>query len=278
VSIRTTDAATGAADDAAPATEAATPGAEPPARADGGRREAANDTAAPPDRTAASAPVDGTAPRQAQGRETVAPDDLGPVSSTPGGDSLLLTPSPADHWHPDDSPPLAPTPSFLRDAERAARWRQPRMRLALAMAALGLLALLAGQAGLAYRDLLAARWPALRAPLQQACALIGCTVEPPRHIAALSVESSSLLQVGNDSVYALQVAVRNRSELALLPPALELVLTDTQGRTVARRVLSLAELGQPLRTLPPGGEVTAEAMLATGSQRVAGYTIEIFYP
>lgn len=73
-----------------------------------------------------------------------------------------------------------PTPSFLRQAERAARWRQPRVRAALA-AGCGLAALLlAGQALHAARDTVAAQVPALRPLLAQGCAWLGCTLQAPR--------------------------------------------------------------------------------------------------
>lgn len=210
-------------------------------------------------------------------RETVVPD-LPPASTLNAGDSILLEPSPADDWRPEDSPERAPTPSFLVAAARAERTRHPVARRTLGVAALLLAVLLAAQAALAYRDVVAARWPALRTPLESVCAVLGCTVEPLRFIAALSVEASSLQQIGSEPVYALQIALRNRSDTELLAPAIDLVLTDTQGRPIARRILTLAELGRPSRVLPAGSEVSAQATIATGPQRVAGYTIEIFYP
>jgi hypothetical protein len=117
-----------------------------------------------------------------------------------------------------------------------------------------------------------------RAPLQQACDWLGCRIEPLRHMAALSVEASGLQQIGTATVYKLSVVIRNRSTQDLMAPSLDLVLSDSLGATVARRVMSLSELGRPARVIPAGAEWSGQAMLDTGDRRISGYTIEIFYP
>jgi uncharacterized membrane protein YczE len=114
--------------------------------------------------------------------------------------------------------------------------------------------------------------------LDKACAWAGCRLELPRHIAALSVDSSGLQQLGTTTLYSLSVVLRNRSDIELMLPALDLVLTDLQGRTIARKVLTMADLGLSSRALPAGAELSAQANLSVGERRVAGYTIEIFYP
>jgi hypothetical protein len=43
-------------------------------------------------------------------------------------------------------------------------------------------------------------------------------------------------------------------------------------------VLTVAELGHLGESLPAGGEVALQATLDLGDRRVAGYTIELFYP
>jgi len=171
-----------------------------------------------------------------------------------------------------------PLPSFVRAAQRAERWQRPGTRRALWGCALGLGVLLAAQAGLAYRDVVAARWPAARAPLAQACAVLGCRIEPPRHIAALTVDSSGLQQLGTSAIYTLSLVLRNRSDIELMLPALDLVLTDPQGGTVSRKVLPMAAFGRSARALGAGAELPLQASLDLGGRRVSGYTIEIFYP
>lgn len=177
----------------------------------------------------------------------------------------------------------ANAPGFLLSAERAARWRSPRVRALLGAALLLGLAGLAAQVAYEYRDLLAARHPEARPLLEQACAALGCKVEPARVIGSLSVDSSGLVRVERSSLYKLQVTVKNNAGIDLAVPALDLSITDTQGRLIARKVLTLAELGVKQATIPAGRELMAQATLqAQGetatAQPVAGYTIELFYP
>jgi predicted Zn finger-like uncharacterized protein len=176
-------------------------------------------------------------------------------------------------------------PSFVRRADRAARWQQPRVRAALAGLALLALITLAAQVAHSYRDLVAARWPAARPLLVQACAVLDCEVGAPRLIDALVVESSGLVRVEKSRVYKLSVALRNQGALEVALPALDLTLTDTQGRLVARKVLRAADLGvapAAQSSLGAGRELGLQATLQTPAsapgEAVAGYTIELFYP
>ncbi len=185
-------------------------------------------------------------------------------------------PPPTDDISADPRP--QPTPSFVRQAERAARWRQPRVRAALlavgVLAGLGL----AAQVMLEYRDLAAARFTGARPALERACEWLGCTVGPAHLIDGLVVESSGLVRVEKSDVYKLSVALRNRAALEVALPALELSLTDSQGQLVARRVLPMSELGVKQATLAAGRELSLAATLQAATAPVAGYTIELFYP
>jgi predicted Zn finger-like uncharacterized protein len=172
----------------------------------------------------------------------------------------------------------APTPEFIRRADRAARWRHPARRGALAALSLLLGALLAAQIALYYRDRLAASWPVSQPWLQSACNMLDCRIEAPRHIDSLSVDSSGLVRVEGSSMYRLSLVLQNKASTRVHMPAVELALTDTQGQTMARRVLHAAELGNPAESLAPRAEVLLQATLELGEQRVAGYTLELFYP
>ncbi len=185
----------------------------------------------------------------------------------------------------DDSRPAEPAadlraepPPFVRQAERAASWRSSRHRAALAVAVLFAAGLLVLQVAMAYRDLIAARWSVLRPPLALLCSWAGCRIEPPRQVTALVVDSSGLVRVGTTSSYRLSVVLRNRAPIELALPALDLTLTDARGEVIARRVLDSAELGAAQRSLPGGGELSLQALLAVGDRAVSGYTIEVFYP
>jgi len=197
----------------------------------------------------------------------------------PGADADAdAGPLPDPRAEPDDRPP----PSFVRQADRAARWRQPRFRLALGAGA-GMAALVLGaQVMFTYRDLAAARWPALRPALQQACAALSCELGAARALGGLAVQSSGLARVEVSDLYRLSVTLRNQSDIELAVPAIDLSLTDTQGRLVSRRVLRLAELGHLPEGLAAGREVVLQTTLQVAStgamEPVAGYTIDLFYP
>lgn len=213
-----------------------------------------------------------------------------PASDAPHAEPGLDGPPAAQPEARSDAPPdtaatareeashgLPPTPSFVVQAERAARWRSPGVRVALALATLLALLGLGAQAGFVWRDRIAAAYPAARPLLQQACAALGCRVEDYRQIDALSVESSGLLRQDGAPVYRLAVTLRNRAAFEVAAPALDLSLTDAQGRQIARRVMTMRDLGMPLRTLGPGSEMPIQAPLAIDGA-VSGYTVEIFYP
>jgi predicted Zn finger-like uncharacterized protein len=170
-------------------------------------------------------------------------------------------------------------PGFLRQADRAARWQRPRVKLGLALLAALLGLLLAAQAALWQRDALAARWPGASPLLALLCEPLSCRIEPLRHLDALAVESSRLIQIDNASTYRLQVALRNRDVQPLLMPALDVTLTDSRGEVVARKVLSRTDFGPSVpTTLAAGAELSLQAVLDAGERRITGYSIEIFYP
>ena len=209
-----------------------------------------------------------------------------PPAEPPRYADLLASTQPpeASTLAPDDipGPSAGDAPSFVVSADRAARWRAPRMRaLLVVLALLGLLGLV-GQVGYEYRDLVAARYPAARPLMESACATLGCRVEAARSIEGLSVESSGLVRVEKSSLYRLQVAMRNRAGIDLAVPALDVTLTDTQGRIISRKVLKLADLGTAQATIAAGQELGVQATLQAqgeaAAQPFAGYTIELFYP
>jgi hypothetical protein len=169
-------------------------------------------------------------------------------------------------------------PSFVREAERAERWRSPGVRALLLTGLLLALLALAGQALYVWRDRAAARWPEWRATLEAACAPLGCRVEHARAIEALAVESSGLVRVDKSDLYRLAVALRNQQDFAVALPAIDLSLTDTQGRLIARRVVRPAELGVTATTVGARAELQLQGTIQVSAAPVAGYTIEIFYP
>ena len=168
-------------------------------------------------------------------------------------------------------------PDFLRRAERRARWRSTPARLAVAMACtLSLLALLM-QFGHHYRDSLASQWPSMRPVLATWCSLAGCTLEAPRHLEDVLVESSALTRAPGIDGFVLSVNLRNRSATALALPSIDMNLTDGNGRLVARRALAPRDF-RAGSILQAGAEAALKLTLVTGTVAIAGYSVEIFYP
>ncbi|MBK1712624.1 zinc-ribbon and DUF3426 domain-containing protein [Rubrivivax gelatinosus] len=176
-----------------------------------------------------------------------------------------------------DSTP-APQPAFLRRAEREARWRRPGVRAALAACCLLGTAALGAQATFEYRDLVVARWPGTAPLVMALCHAPACTIEAPRAIEGLSVESSGLVRLEGTAMYQLQLLLRNRSALPLAVPALDLTLSDSRGGTVARRIITPAEAGIAAPAVQPAAEMPIQITLSAAGRPIAGYTIEIFYP
>lgn len=223
-----------------------------------GRPAAAGTTLPGPDIQTGVAPAAIAADQSASARA----DGEGPV--VVGGDRAAAAP--------------ATTPSFVRAAERAERWRRPSVRALLASALFAATALLAAQWLYVWRDQAAARWPVLRPLLAQTCDTLGCRIGPVRSIESLAVESSGLVRVDKSDVYRLGVALRNQGSYDVALPAIELALTDTQGQLIARRVLRAAELGAGSATLAAHGDLALQATIQVAAAPVAGYTIELFYP
>jgi Protein of unknown function (DUF3426) len=78
--------------------------------------------------------------------------------------------------------------------------------------------------------------------------------------------------------FKLSVALHNRGELPLALPSVDLSLTDAAGQLVARRALTPQDFHIAAVSLAPGAEAAWQLTLSAGSPRVAGYTVEIFYP
>lgn len=225
------------------------------------------------------------APETAQEAASGEADDGG---TEPPAESEPSTPDPdpappaeiaADEdGEPDDAP--APEPGFITAARRDAYWRRPAVRAALAGAGCVLAAVLGLQAAVQERDVIAARFPAARAPLQALCEPLGCVLQAPRRIAAVVIDSSSFVKArGDASGYRLQVSIKNTSALTIAMPALELTLTDAQEQTVLRRVLPPQELAAPPELA--AGAVWSGAVsvqLAGAADPVAGYRLLAFYP
>jgi len=276
-------------DSGAMALDVAQPAARP-----GGPPLPADATTTPPAPPAAEPALDPAAAQLARDFASTSAPETRPPQASELLNPPAMRPDAADPSQPraaaanrrprSAQPAGATAPSFVRDADRAARWRRPGVRLALGGVALLASALLAAQVAHTWRDRLAVQQPALAPLLQASCGLLGCEVGPAHVLDALSVESSGLVRVERSNLYKLQVSLRNRAAHDVALPALDLSLTDARGELISRRVLRPAELGESAATIGAGRDLTLQATLqsagpAGGAGRViAGYTVELFYP
>jgi predicted Zn finger-like uncharacterized protein len=230
------------------------------------------------DRTSATAAFADSGALPAQG--VLEPDPL-PVEvrrATPApehADTVLSATFPLDPVAPMSRPAL---PGFVRSADREAFWRRTGVRVALSLVVLALTGLLALQVAVDRRDTIAAHLPEYRAAMTRLCAELGCRIEALRRIDRLSVDSSGLSRVEGAALYRLSLTLHNRADTELLTPAIDLVLTDAAGATIARRVVLASEFGFAEPVVGAGQELPLQAVLSVVDRRISGYTVELFYP
>jgi predicted Zn finger-like uncharacterized protein len=229
--------------------------------------EPASPRPAPPDEAETHSPQDFADARF--------PSEMPPDAEPAHGDTEAVDDTAVPTLPPADA---EPAPHFVLAAERAARWEQPRTRAGLALAALVLGVLLLLQIGGHFRTDVTAAWKPARPLLDGWCAVARCNTEAPRRLEPLAVDSSGLVRLDAGGLYRFDLVLRNRASHDVMLPALELTLTDAAGAVVARKVVRPSELGAPRGDIAGGAEVPLRAMLATGDARIAGYTVDLFYP
>lgn len=130
-----------------------------------------------------------------------------------------------------------------------------------------------------FRTELASRYPDFKPFLQHLC---GCTIRLPANPDMLSIETSNLEADPNQAnLVVLNAILRNRAKVAQEYPLLELTLTDTQDRMIARRIFPPTEYAKNTdlkRGMPPNEEVTVKLHLDLGDLKAAGYRVFLFYP
>lgn len=172
-------------------------------------------------------------------------------------------PSAFSSWEPLPPPPARRWPWLLGGL--------------LALCALGL------QLLYQYRIEAAVLLPEARPLLQSACDALGCSVGLPHKIDLVGIEASDLHpDPERKGQLALTATLKNRAPFAQEYPHLELTLTDTADKAIARKVLA------PAHYLPPGAKVSA-GMTANGDLALSvgidastltasGYRLYVFYP
>jgi predicted Zn finger-like uncharacterized protein len=133
-----------------------------------------------------------------------------------------------------------------------------------------------------FRVDISAQLPGLKPALSSYCELLKCTIPLPEKVEMMSIESSDLeADAIQPNVVNLTALLHNRAEFAQAYPKLELSLTDTQDRVLARRVfipLEYLKAGEdPKQGLSSNREITIQLHLDTFDLKPSGYKLFLFY-
>jgi predicted Zn finger-like uncharacterized protein len=176
--------------------------------------------------------------------------------------------------------PDSDEPEFVRRGRQREQSGKAR-RIALALGSLVLLLALAAQAVVSFRDVLAARYPALRPALVSSCALLGCSVRLPTRPDQLVIETGELITLGGNA-YTFSTLLRNQGDMALAWPSIELTLNDANDKPLVRRVFGPRDYAGAAATSPTGFGARAEQPVKIHFRleglEPSGYHIAVFYP
>lgn len=186
--------------------------------------------------------------------------------------------------------PAAELEAAEADADKEADWSAdfpepppaPR-RWPWVIGSLVALIVLGLQAVLAFRVELSVLWPESKPRLVALCQAVGCEVGFPARIALVGIEASDLHP---DSEHkgrlALSAILKNRAPFAQQYPHLELTLTDTADKAIARKVLAPADYLPPKVSsaggMPPNADIPVIVGVDSGELAASGYRLYVFYP
>jgi predicted Zn finger-like uncharacterized protein len=237
-----------------------------------------------PTPASAAPPSDEADPSRRRSSPAAATAEAGPhvdlVPAGPDADAAALTrlgDESADDTADErgDAPP-----AFL---QRPARSRGFSIVFGGGSLLLALVALL--QLAVLLRVELASALPAVRPALVELCKPLNCTVGWPARAELLAVVGTELQAVAGTDILELTTVVRNRATHTLALPAIEVTLTDTQNRPLARKVFApvdyLASAGEPGSRIDDGLAAGADYVVRLSFEArglaAAGFVVYPFY-
>ena len=167
--------------------------------------------------------------------------------------------------------------------DKPAETQSKRLTPLWTVATLLLMLLLLAQATYLFRVELSVRMPRLKPVLTSYCHLLKCSVPLPQRASLMSIESS---EIKDDPAHRNQIILfaqlRNRAAYAQAFPNLELTLTDSQDKALARRNFRPEEYssssGQLASGLPANQELSIKLLLDTADLKPVGYRLMLYYP
>jgi predicted Zn finger-like uncharacterized protein len=200
-----------------------------------------------------------------------------------GIEVVELAPAPIDPLADDRDATAADAtpPSFLRPKRPARRG----FSIVFGGGSALLVALAALQLAVVFRSELLVQWPQSRPLLGELCSVFGCTVGWPGRADQLAVIGTELQAIAGTDALELTAVVRNRAAYRQALPAVEVTLTDSRNRTLARKVFTpadyLASAGEPSSRiqegLGPGSDYTIRIFFEARGLAPAGFLVYPFY-
>lgn len=134
-----------------------------------------------------------------------------------------------------------------------------------------------------FRSDLAMAYPDLRPQFVAWCQGLGCDMPLPRQSGQIGIEASELRPASQgQGLLKLSATLRNRAAFPQAYPDLELTLTDTEDKALARRVFTPKELlgakADQADGFPANGDLPISLTLDTSAISAAGYRLYVFYP
>ena len=172
-------------------------------------------------------------------------------------------------------------PGFVRRGRRQQRMGR-RLRILLGISCFILLIAALLQGSYLFRNQIAGLFPQAKPFLTQVCDALGCRIDLPAQIAAVSIESSELQTLAeNKNTFVLTTLLRNYSDSLQQWPHIELTLNDANEKPLLRRVfkpadyLSEAEVRAGFAT---SSEQSAKLSFELEQIKASGYRVYLFYP
>jgi predicted Zn finger-like uncharacterized protein len=145
--------------------------------------------------------------------------------------------------------------------------------------------LLVLQLAVIFRTEITTRWPQWRPMLVQVCGLFGCNVGWPTRADLLAVVGTELQAIPGTDVLELTAVIRNRANFKVALPAIEVTLTDTTNRTLARKVFApvdyLGSAGEPSSRIDDGlgasSDLTVRVAFEARGINAVGFVVYPFY-
>jgi predicted Zn finger-like uncharacterized protein len=181
-------------------------------------------------------------------------------------------------------PEFAPTyavraPEIERHSLRAPR----RFSFLWIVGSLLLLVAFAAQSAYFYRDRLSA-YPELRPYLIEICAELGCTLRPPYDVGRIELVQPTNIAPHPRMANALRLRATlvNRAGKPQAHPLMQITLTDSNGRVLARRTFAsnqyLEQRATSATEMPPHLAVSALLDLTNPDGKAVGYQIDFLPP